>query len=94
MARIYKLSSSMSDRIAFDEAVAQIARDWFNALPDDEDMIRSIAEYESARMTPCELETDDADEANARWIETFAATVADCKTEWISERQYIADNQD
>lgn len=84
MTYTYKLSESQSDRINFDAHVARIAREWFEALPEDREMIATLNPRESADFTPCGLASDDPEEAQARWVDVFARTVAQCKRDWLA----------
>ncbi|MFA5559542.1 MAG: hypothetical protein WDA59_08875, partial [Methanofastidiosum sp.] len=78
--KMYRLSSSMSDRINFDSMVRQCGWDAANYLPldelkkyDNEDSVKFLAEgaWDGALATDIEEQVDDLKEAEARWLSAW-----------------------
>ena len=76
----YNLSSSQSDRINYDEMVQRYARACCGALNDDEVLALDPVSYaqdtwELDQDAGTMVETDDPEEAKARFLAEFTTTV-------------------
>lgn len=75
MQKDYNLSSSMSDRIRFDEMAARIAGEWFETLPFGDDDVNPIGLQDCIvgiyDAEDIDSITDDPEEARARFFDAF-----------------------
>ena len=78
----FNLSSSQADRINFDEAIERYADDCIQSMPEDYLAETPAEEIAEAYWNDGEgYETDDAEEAKARFVKVFTAAISEAKAE-------------
>jgi hypothetical protein len=82
----YNLSSSMSDRINYDEMVQRYAEQCLNALTTEEQLALEPADYAQTMFdmdvaTGTNAETDDPAEAEGRFLSVFGQAVVERQKE-------------
>lgn len=93
--RRYNLSSSQSDRIAFDEMVARYATQMLRALFVETALCQTPEEYARVAWEQFEIgldegnpSVDDREEAHARFLDVFQSTVRDWQADKLEELSY------